>query len=307
MDPLTHSLVGGLAAQTCQVPRRRFWIMVALSNIMDLDIIGNFFGPGASLFYHHGITHSLFGFVFLTLLFSWVLGKWDPGPFKKRMFHYSLPLGLHLIMDLVTHYGIPLLSPFNTREFSLNIVGSLNLMPTLVMGGILGWMLWKQKTGWRATRYVWAFWALYMVIISSGKLYAQKILASESLEIEPIPSLVDPFTWRGLAVDTQAHQYHQVKVNLLNRSFKTVDQIPLPNGDFPVVASRESNLVQSFLEHHKYPVVRYTEASNDGWMVEWGNITFSTRGKVRGKVRVRINSNGEILDEEEIINFWDPV
>jgi len=61
MDPLSHALMGGLAAKTLDVPQRRFWVMVGLSGIMDLDVVANYLGSWASLFQHRGMTHSLLG------------------------------------------------------------------------------------------------------------------------------------------------------------------------------------------------------------------------------------------------------
>ena len=163
MDPVTHSLMGGLSAKTARVSRRRFWIMMFLGVAPDLDLAVNLF-PSASVFWgHHGLTHSIMGVVIQVLLYAVILSRFDPGPFRTRALHYTFPMALHVFCDFVTGYGIPLLAPFTFRNYSADIVGSLVIAPTLIMIAGLIHAFQKKEEGWRATKGVWIFWGMYML------------------------------------------------------------------------------------------------------------------------------------------------
>src|SRR4051794_30138701 len=99
MDPLTHALVGGMVAKTTGGPRRRFWILMLLGEVPDLDILAAPLGPWAFWLQHRGISHSLIGFVVEALFFAWAFRKWDPGAYWHRAALYSLPLFLHGFCD----------------------------------------------------------------------------------------------------------------------------------------------------------------------------------------------------------------
>jgi hypothetical protein len=95
MDPITHSLVGGLAAKTVGTTKRRFWVMMFLGTAPDLDVLFNGLGSWAFWLQHRGISHSILGIVVQTLLYAWIFQKWDVGSYRQRAWHYFLPLFLH--------------------------------------------------------------------------------------------------------------------------------------------------------------------------------------------------------------------
>ncbi len=303
MDPLTHSVIGGLAAQTVGVSRRRFWIMCALGSVMDLDILANWWGSWAYIIQHRGISHSILGLVFEVIFFAWILRRLDPGPFKRRVFDYSLPLILHVICDYLTSYGVPLLSPFDQTNYSLGIVGSLNIVPMLFAVSILTYIYMKEKSGWQAVRPAWAFWAVYIMLVSFGKTYAASMDIYRDMNV--VPSIMNPLRWHGLKLDEASHSYQRYDINLMKRQAAHLSDIAMPNGDFPVKASMDSLKVRRFLAHHHWPVVRMHDLPN-GWTVEWGELMFSSRGLARGRVLVSVDDNGKITGEKEIVSFWTP-
>jgi membrane-bound metal-dependent hydrolase YbcI (DUF457 family) len=304
MDPLTHSLIGGLAGQTAGVSRRRFWIMFALGSMMDLDILANSLGNWSVLFQHRGISHSIFGVLVQMFFFAWVLKRIDPGPYRERAWHYSLPLGLHLLCDYLTSFGIPLFSPFYLQNFSLGIIGCVNILPMAIAGATLGTMYLRNQTGWKVAGVAWATWGIYLSFVSVGKIYATSI-AAECAPMTPVPSLMNPFRWQAIGEDTQSHIYRQYSIDLLRRQTTRLQDIPMPNGDFPVKASMASSSVRKYIKENPWPVVRM-QKTRDGWEVEWGRIMFSTRGLVRGNILIELDESGKITGEKKVVSFWDP-
>ncbi len=305
MDPLSHCLVGAICAKTVGASRRRFWAMTILGGLPDIDILGGSLGFSAEILQHRSATHSLVGAVALSLLFSWGLRRWDKDAFRTRFFQYSLPVALHLFCDLLTSFGIPLLMPFNDRMFSLDLVGSVNLFPIVVMGAVLFWSFYRGSGGWRATRWAWATWALYLALMLTGKAYAGRIAGSYGSEMTALPTHYNPFRWRAVAVDNTRHAYRCYDVNLLKGRSVSKGLLAMPNGDFPVRASLQSKLVHNFLENNRWPMVRIIKETN-GFRVEWGTLMYSSLGAVRGKVMVAIGFDGKILRETRVVDFWTP-
>lgn len=295
-----------MAAKTVGSGRRRFWIMMFLGSAPDLDVIFNALGPWAALLQHRGLTHSFVGIAFQALFYAWAFGRWDQGPFRTRAVHYSLPLSLHVLCDYLTCFGVPLLLPFSGQGFSADLMMDLCLIPMIAMGAGLYWMHRKEVHGWHVTRPLWGIWVVYMVVAATGKAYAMKLAENPSRAlVTALPTQFNPFNWRAVSHDDQARTYTQYSVNLFRGRRESTVIAAAPMDDFAVEASLKSSEVQTFLRSNRWPVVRVTPTEN-GYGVEWGNLLFSTRGLVRGKVRVDLGSNGAILREQKIFNFWDP-
>jgi membrane-bound metal-dependent hydrolase YbcI (DUF457 family) len=304
MDPLTHALVGGMVAKSVGTSRRRFWFMMFLGEAPDLDFLLSGLGGWAAIFHHRGVTHSLFGIVIQTVLYAALFARWDRGSFRVRALQYSIPLILHVFCDYLTSFGVPLLSPFSFRDFSADLVTGLNVIPAACMLIGLAWVHYQDKLGWRATRPMWAVWALYLFLSMSGKAYADKCVACPH-PATVLPTMYNPLAWRAVYADPTTHTYHEDVVDLWNGHKTSEAPLPMPNGDFPVQASMKSSGVQSFLRDNRWPLVRVHQ-NHSGWTVQWGNLLFSHNGLVRGKVEVEISSDGSVLSERRIFNFWNP-
>ncbi len=302
MDPLSHTLIGALGAKSVHANKRRFWIMAILGMVPDLDVLLGGLGSWAFIFQHRGMSHSLIGLVIQAIFFAFILARWDPGSFKLRALHYALPIGVHILSDYLTCFGVPFFSPFSTKEYSLDLVGSVNILPVLVTLAALVWLHRSERSGWKATRLIWAMWGLYLLVFISGKGYAGKILGNPS--INAMPTTFSTFTWRTVEEVDPSH-YQTRMVDLLNKSSGQISLLAKPGNAFPVQASLASPKVQKFLSENRWPMVQFSQ-KGDSWVVDWGTLLFSTRGLVRGKVRVEVSSTGEILSEKKIFTFWDP-
>ncbi len=303
MDPLSHALIGGLSAQTVGVSKKRFWLMVLLSNVPDLDVVASLLGSEAFIFQHRGVTHSFVGLLFQSIFWATLLARFDKGSFVQRVLHYSIPLSLHIFCDYLTCFGVPLFSPFSLKEYSFDLVGSVNVVPTLLTLFGVVWIYRKNKKGWRPTRLVWGMWAGFLLLSMAGKAYAGKIL-KDSLAVV-MPATVGSFTWRAVQVDEFHRRYLIRPVNLFNGKMGPPSEVAMPDLEFPVLASMASPSVKRFLADYRWPVVQFSR-EGENWLVDWGTLLFSTRGLVRGKIRVEISPTGEILSEKRIFLFWDP-
>lgn len=306
MDPLTHSLVGGLAAKTMNVPRRRFWIMLLLGMAPDLDVLANGLGGWAHLFHHRGFSHSMLGVVLQTGFYAWALRRLDPGPFRQRAFAYVLPIGLHVLCDALTGYGVPLFSPFGLEEFSVDLVVNLSVIPWVFM--VPAFLLMargrlQERTG---VRWMLVAWAVYFGLSAAGKVTAGLMASAHATHYDTVPSVYNPFQWRVIASEPALHVYRDWEVNLLTGTVSLNREFPMPNGDFPVQASMMSADVKEFLDDTRWPVVRYRQ-SDDGWRVEWGSLLFSVRGAARGKLDVALTDAGDVISANRSIRFWDPL
>jgi membrane-bound metal-dependent hydrolase YbcI (DUF457 family) len=305
MDPITHSLIGAVSAKGVKAPKRRFLIMTLMGMAPDIDVVMNVFGSWAVLFQHRGITHSLLGLAIQAIFYGYVFGKWDSGRFDQRVFHYSLPLGLHLFSDYLTSYGVPLLLPFSRASFSWDLAGSLNFFPIAFTVAALWWLQRKKMSGWRAVAPVCAIWAFYFVVVASGRSYAARLASSPGSQVTAIPSISSPLLWRAVAVDNQNKGYRHYNVDILTGHVTYLGSSLQPGNDFPVQKSLNSPLVQEFMKNNRWPTVRVSETAR-GWRVEWGSIIYSVRGMVRGKVAVAVDKDGHVVHEESVVSFWDP-
>lgn len=304
MDPITHGLIGGVAARSLNVDRRRFWVMVGLGLAPDLDFIANLFGGWAHLFQHRGLTHSVVGIALQAIFYSWLLKRWDKGSFKTRAFHYSLPLMFHVLGDLLTNHGVPLLSPFSLQAFSWDVLGSINLLPTaLTIAGLL-WLNRSERSGWKATTPVWGVWVLYLCLVLTGKSYASKLVPSQS-SMGVVPSLMNPFSWTGVSFDGDRRTYTHYSIDLLYGTCTNLGSFESPGTSYPVQMSMKGKKVKNFLTETRWPMVR-VEETKDGWNVEWGHILYSTLGMVRSDINVRLSKDGRVLNEENVVKFWNP-
>lgn len=294
-----------MAAKSVGGSRRRFWIMIFLGVAPDLDVIFNVFGGWAALLQHRGLSHSIVGVGVQAVCYSWLFSKWDEGRFWQRSFHYSMPIFFHVLSDYLTCYGVPLFSPFTTRTYSADLMMDLCLIPMVFMALALFWMYRKDVHGWHVTRPIWGIWLIYIMVSVTGKVYATRLAPPSSAHVIALPSRANPFQWRTIYQDGANRKYHYYSVDLLYGQNGASSSVAMPGEDMPVQASLKSFEVKHFIETNRWPVARVT-ANEKGWTVEWGNLLFSVRGLVRGKVAVKINPDGTIAQEEKIFKFWNP-
>ena len=130
MDPVAHTLVGAVLAETGlkRVSRYATATLLIGVNLPDIDGIAKFWGPDASLYFRRGWSHGILALVVLPLLLAgivWLWNRWrnhsadDQTPFHAgRIVLLSyLAVLTHPILDWMNTYGVRLLMPFDGRWF----------------------------------------------------------------------------------------------------------------------------------------------------------------------------------------------
>lgn len=276
-----------------------------LGEAPDLDVFFGGFGPGAFWLQHRGITHSFFGVAIQAVLFFWIFSRWDKGPRLERLWHYAIPLFLHVCCDYLTSYGIPLLSPFNFKEFSGDFVPAITLVPLVFMLLGLGYLHRNKKEGWVASRPIWAAWGLYLLLSLSGKAYAFHLAQPLEGKVTVVSGLMNPASWTAVAQDGACCRYRAHRINTLFGKKKTGIVVDTDKDDSVIRASLQSPGIRRFVETTRWPVARKIAHQAD-WKVEWGKMLFSSRGMVRGQWSVDVDAQGHVSNETRIFNFWTP-
>ena len=306
MDPVTHALVGGLVAKTVCAPRRRFWMLMFLGEMPDLDVLFGGLGPWAFWLHHRGITHSLPGVAIQAVLFAALFSKFDPGPFRQRLLHYSLPLLLHAFCDYLTSYGVPLLSPFSFREFSGDLVPAVTVVPLMFMAAGLYSLHRKHREGWGATRWMWMAWAMYLGFATGSRAYAAHLIKDEAPDATLVAGLMHPARFTAVVPEGPCCTYRSYRVNPLTGSWKEGKPIITPMYSPEIQASLASEPTNQFVKSIRWPVGLVIPEPDGGSRVDWGKMLFSARGTVRRMWTVKISSGGVILEEHRALGFWSP-
>ncbi len=306
MDPLTHCLVGGLVAKTLKSHPRRFWILTFLGEAPDLDVFFGGLGSWAFWLQHRGITHSFFGVGIQAFLFTVLFSKWDHGYFHRRLTVYSIPLFLHMLCDWLTSYGTPLLSPFDFREFSGDLVPAVTVVPLVFLGIGLFWLHRKKAQGWRATHYLWGAWGLYLIFSLSSRSLARGLVAPTEVRATLVAGLMNPFRWTAVEESKPCCSYEAYSIDILKRTSTPLIRLGTPLDDFAVQSSLKSPIAKTFMETTRWPVARVFALTDGGWSVEWGKVIFSSRGIVRSKLLVRVAADGTVLEQKKVFGFWSP-
>jgi membrane-bound metal-dependent hydrolase YbcI (DUF457 family) len=162
LDNLTHTLFALTVARTplARAGRGTTAALVLSSNASDIDIVAIARGPVEYLRWHRGPTHGplgILGLGFITAGLVW-LGRQvydrrrakddaDPGERASQNASFQMLYAvsiigviLHVLMDLPTPYGTRLLSPFDWRWFSIDImpIVDIYLLMALAAGLLSG-------------------------------------------------------------------------------------------------------------------------------------------------------------------------
>ena len=130
MDPIAHTLVGAVLAETGlkRVSRYATATLLIGVNLPDIDGILKFWGQDASLYFRRGWSHGILALVVLPLLLVgliWLWNRWRSRTADDRQaFHlgWIIALGFlavctHPLLDWMNTYGVRLLMPFDERWF----------------------------------------------------------------------------------------------------------------------------------------------------------------------------------------------
>ncbi len=155
MDNFTHTLLGLTLAKAGgeRLTPLATTTLVIASNLPDIDFVMRFRGAFFDLENHRGITHSIVGLFFLSLLLTAILVFLDKrfrlrhDPFRRpirptRIFALAYLAGsLHVFLDYTNNYGVRPLLPFSDRWFYGDFIFVIDPWIWLILGSSLVWLI----------------------------------------------------------------------------------------------------------------------------------------------------------------------
>jgi len=306
MDLLSHALVGGLVASAGL--QKKYGLaatatIVAANVIPDLDGALMVLGPKYFFRYHrHPLTHSVGGAMLLSVALTAFLCLATPLKRPWLVFGISLSgMMMHLLSDLLTPWPIPILYPFSSRGYSLDLVHFFDPFLLFALGaGCFLLNRWPQRST--------ALLALTAMVITSylGFRVLHQVRATSIVtELHPsnvaiaLPHRLSPTVW-DVVVEGES-SYTHYKVDALKREILKIQAFLSSNDSRATVVSQESGLVSSFLHRARFPLVLVSEEGRNT-IIEWRDLHLMIGGGVVRGVRVVLDEEGRITDERFELN-----
>lgn len=218
MDLLTHFVAGAALGQAAlgQQLHRKAAVMGGVAGLApDADLLLTpFLDPVQALSIHRGITHSLPLLLGGTLLL-WLWGRGGEKPTARFGYGlFFLGLGSHILLDLMTNYGVQLFQPFTDRQFAVGSIAAVDLVFTLPLLGALLAELGRKPLGPRRfggpIPKALLFGGLYLAFTAINKAHVRSLferaLARQGHSYEGlalVPASSANLFWHGVAQDPQ--------------------------------------------------------------------------------------------------------
>jgi inner membrane protein len=269
------------------------------ANAPDIDIVSAAGGSLAYLHYHRHLTHSLIAMPVMALLPVLLVAAVSRQPIRWAGAYFASLIGVasHLLLDWTNVYGIRLALPFSGEWFrgDLTAVADPWIWAVCLLGvagpfisRLVGSEIASGAPRDRRHGLGFAVFALLAVFLYDGGravLHARALAQLETrlyrdsvpLRVAALPSLANPFRWRGL-VDTDEF-YALAGVNLAEE-FDPVHATILrkPGAEPAIEAARRAPPVQEFLRFAQFPLFRVTPAEQpeNARLVELFDLRFGT-------------------------------
>ncbi|MDH5356799.1 MAG: metal-dependent hydrolase, partial [Gammaproteobacteria bacterium] len=172
MDPVAHTLVGAVLAETGlkRVSSYATATLLIGVNLPDIDGIAKFWGHDASLYFRRGWSHGIVAMVVLPLVLAaliWLWSRWrnrtttDRPAFQLRwiILLAFLAVWTHPLLDWMNTYGVRLLMPFDERWFYGDTLFIIDPWIWLVLAAGI---LLARRTSYREL----AFWSVLAMLSS---------------------------------------------------------------------------------------------------------------------------------------------
>ncbi|MEW6233063.1 MAG: metal-dependent hydrolase [Chloroflexota bacterium] len=307
MDPFTHGLSGTLLAVFFSL-RPRYGLVAAAALVVasmapDLDALPIILGLKYFYQYHRVLFHSLAGALPLVVGLSTAVYLFTPLKDYRLVLTLSLAgVLLHLVVDLLSSWGIPLLYPLSTHRYSLDLVWFVNLIIVVVALGALLWVRTDLKNA-----PIIAGVALALIGVYVGfRWYQQRtvvdFMRNEVLSenspalVGVIPSQMRFFTWHAVVQQNDGYLVHDVHFCLAPREVRTLSggaggtrilssqTIHSSSEKDIIAASKEAELARIFLERARFPVA-LVEKREKGYRVDWQDVHLMLAGGgIRGVI-----------------------
>ncbi len=309
MDPFTHALSSLLMSALLGLQPRygpfAVATLVAASLAPDLDALPIILGQKYFYQYHRVLFHSLSGVFLLGIGISLVIYLFTPLKDYPLVLALSL-IGvlLHLGTDLLASWKIPLLSPFNSQRFSLDLVWFIDLPMLSIMCVALFFMSLDQKNvrlfasgalilmiGYGAFRY-------YQQKSVSTLIQRQVIHDESAVLVGIISPRLGLFNWHAVVQREDSYLVYDVHFCLAPVGFRVkngeaggtriLSSLAIPLSSSPdqevISSSQKAELVNIFLKRARYPIAQVKQWGSGYW-IEWEDVHLMlSGGGIRGVI-----------------------
>jgi inner membrane protein len=302
LDNLTHSLTGLALARAGldRVSRGATLALVLASNLPDVDLVSAVGGTTNYLEHHRGVSHGVVGAPLLALALALLVRATLRGSRFGPLLLCSL-VGVvgHVFMDVWTSYGTRVLSPFDRRWLTWDLVF---IVDPWILVLLLATALLSRKPE-RAPRIASTALGLMLAYVGArAVLHAQaldqalaQLSGRELRRIAALPAPVDPFTWRVVADTGDA--YWTGTVALRGRSAPLVRRPKRAEDALVAHARQDSEVAAVFLDFSTFP---WLEVQSNGaeTSVVWRDLRFEIPGREAFAARVTLAPDGRIVRQE---------
>lgn len=303
MDNLTHTLTG-LALSRAGLSRAGPGATLALllaSNLPDVDVVASLKGTAAYLEHHRGFSHSLVGAPLLALCLALGLRLAVRGSRLPGLLAAALAgVAGHVLMDLWTSYGTRVLTPFDRRWLTFDLVF---IVDPWILALLLAAALWRR--GGPQSRGI-ATVGLGLVLSYVGGravLHAQAVDQAQAQlrgrpvqRIAALPTPANPFAWRVIADAGDA--YWVGNVDLRGRSRPLLRRPKLAETEAVARAREASHVASVFLDFSSFPWLELESVAEGGTAVVWRDLRFELRGRDSFVARVVVGRDGSIRRQD---------
>ena len=303
MDSLTHTL-SGIVVSSLGLRQEFRWpgvvVFTAAALFPDIDFFFNYISHSIYVRFHRGFTHSFIYLPVFALLLCGIFYLLFKGIGFKNLYLICLAgIALHLMLDIVNSYGTPVLMPFSSAQYSLNldVIIDAYVLGPLLLGAVAVWV-WPSFQKHTAL--------IVLVIIISGFLFRfiqQQQAARLIAKIEPsdrtvlIPAGIDtiynPFTWQ--AIIPRDNGYNIYAVNSADGQVGGPHSIAHQMDEINTFR-QNSRAVRDFLNWSKFPFGR-VEKTDEGTLVKLSDLRFQYGIGERYMLVVKFNKDGGLISE----------
>ncbi len=204
MDPIAHTLAGTLVGRANPSHKKGLVLACVLGALVpDIDIILTLWGKDLYMTEHRGFTHSLLGFIPVSLLAA--LAAWlfvrrgqAPAPFKSIFAMASLGVLSHLYLDWCTSWGTMLFWPNRTR-FAMDTMFIVDVWyMALLASPIILSVFWKRHRALICTAGILGA-ALYHLLTAFNHYRAIEVAEQDRPQAwrTAFPQPFSPFRWEA--------------------------------------------------------------------------------------------------------------
>lgn len=279
MEPIAHSLTGTALARVLPldgIPRRTTLVTaIVAANLPDVDVLlYATHGEHGYLTCHRGVTHSIFALALMPPVWAALVARVTRSPFRPLVLLSFLAVLSHLLLDLVTSFGMMPLAPASWERVALPWVFIVDPFFWLILGAPI---FLARRAGARPPRIFTAALALLAAYVGASGVFAamateraRDLAAAEGIAAQTVHAWPTPLwpTVRSTVVSDADISHHAV-IDLIGGDDHFREDFPR-NLEDPVVAFvRQTEPGSAFMAWAADPVARVALASDDGrsWSV----------------------------------------